>query len=1396
MTNHPLEQPNPITVNGEDGPASTQPLRKRDRFLKAFGFSKSETKVKIKTSNQSLTVQVPHHSVDLALADHIASEASFHSQSVVVSDAPEGRIMARLFPKNLPKPAIKADLPRLRERFEKTEQLVYCSTLLHRSQSLSSAIATVKKGDEAGLDESEKNSRQRLYDEDGITLDLNESEKVWVQALQEEPVEQYHLRWLITSVVEEFVKDDIKGSAVVAEAVILGPVLDRDTFRSLLSCFIKKLERATLLDINLLQGLVQLVEGAPSGHLEHDDLVRTLAVLRQCLKGTHKPSLEYLYQTVIAVSRLLDVMVNSMIKDLNRTEDHQPLTAILEELKDTKDPTLQFQVNYALQALQYVPDDESPLQAIMRFAGGVSLAALGVASIYKLDPANLFISLDTLRQAAGQSYEVTKSILEGMEASQRGRFGAMQSLLRGIRAGTKHEWYLTLLAARIFVQDGRLADFKRTILGEIAVDSLWSPVSRQHAVDFLGALFSNNANWQQHPDVKQWIFVILIQLSGHPDAVVKDHAASVLQVLDRDSISTLHTSYPFWNRLSLPEVSPLLVRVQMVPYVEHDLHVMVMRRLEETQLQVYIPPMAKANLQARDDDIFPLMTNVQEFLASNRRVMLILGDSGAGKSTFNKHLESLLLRTYKINDPIPLFVNLPAFEKPATDVMTEQLKEYNFSDAQILELKLHRKFVLICDGYDESQLAVNLHTTNKFNQPGQWDVKMVISCRTQYLGPDYRDRFVPQGSSHYNRPAFELFQEAVIAPFSKKQIQAYVEQYASLEPRTWTAQDYLDKLTTIPNLMDLVKNPFLLSLALEAIPGVTKDKQDPSTIRITRVQLYDTFVNHWLNVNKQRLQCIILSKEDRAALDQLLEAGFVTMGIEYSIKLASAIFSKQNGKAVVRYVHLKDKSTWKVEFFGSDPDIRLLRDSSPLARSGSYYQFLHRSMLEYFFSCAIVCPSHPEHENKVDPPVVLDSSDIQSLDPDCPLFSHNLLTEPSVVQFLSERVQENSDFKRQLLKVVEKSKSDTSMATAAANAMTILVRAGVTFHRYDFRHICIPGADLSGGQFDSAQFQGADLTNVDFGMSWLRKADFSNAQMQGVQFGELPYLREDKAVRACLHSPDGKMLAVGLGDGSVTVYNTLSWRLILKLSGHTDYTITLAFSPDSQRLVTGSEDSRMWIWDCNNGDALLFLGGHTAGVTSVAYSPCGKQVVSASWDGTVRLWNTTTGDALFVLEGHVGSVNGVRFTADGRRLVSGGHDGTIRFWDAETGAAGDVWELDRGRVQCLAISPDGLHVASGHSDGTLMLWNTSTGSAGHDLRGHTQIIMSVMFSANGQQVASAAFDSTVRLWDSLAGVLVAVFGSSSPIVDVSFAPNGLQLASADILDKIRLWDGSRLRSVI
>ncbi|KAG0043277.1 hypothetical protein BGZ89_006511, partial [Linnemannia elongata] len=124
--------------------------------------------------------------------------------------------------------------------------------------------------------------------------------------------------------------------------------------------------------------------------------------------------------------------------------------------------------------------------------------------------------------------------------------------------------------------------------------------------------------------------------------------------------------------------------------IEDSLHELRLRRLQELRQLIYILPMAKANLQAQDDDVFSLREKVQEFLASQRQVMLVLGDSGAGKSTFNRHLEHQLWTDYNQGGTIPLYINLPIIDDPAHNLIEKQLKYHDFSNDQIQEMKQHR----------------------------------------------------------------------------------------------------------------------------------------------------------------------------------------------------------------------------------------------------------------------------------------------------------------------------------------------------------------------------------------------------------------------------------------------------------------------------------------------------------------------------------------------------------------------------------------------------------------------------------------------------------------------------------------------------------------------------------
>ncbi|QRW22418.1 Vegetative incompatibility protein HET-E-1 [Rhizoctonia solani] len=294
-----------------------------------------------------------------------------------------------------------------------------------------------------------------------------------------------------------------------------------------------------------------------------------------------------------------------------------------------------------------------------------------------------------------------------------------------------------------------------------------------------------------------------------------------------------------------------------------------------------------------------------------------------------------------------------------------------------------------------------------------------------------------------------------------------------------------------------------------------------------------------------------------------------------------------------------------------------------------------------------------------------------------------------------------------------------------------------------------------------------------------------------------PWNAHTDYVLSVAFSPDGRLVASGSADRTIGVWAVRTGTAVAgPFHGHFDPVYSVSFSLDSKRIVSGSLDNTVCIRDTADGTLLVGpLHGHTSSVNSVTFSPDGTLIASASSDNTIRLWRSDDGTpAASPLQGHTHSVRSVTFTPDGTRLVSGSNDETVRAWRVSDGSAvATPFQGHSGGVYSVAVSADGMLVASGSEDRTVRVCRISDGSlAAGPFLGHTDWVRSVGYSPDGTRVISGSDDRTVRVWNVREGMMSPASSevSLSDITSLSFSPDGAHVLTVSGEDEMRMWDVS------
>lgn len=100
---------------------------------------------------------------------------------------------------------------------------------------------------------------------------------------------------------------------------------------------------------------------------------------------------------------------------------------------------------------------------------------------------------------------------------------------------------------------------------------------------------------------------------------------------------------------------------------------------------------------------------------------------------------------------------------------------------------------------------------------------------------------------------------------------------------------------------------------------------------------------------------------------------------------------------------------------------------------------------------------------------------------------------------------------------------------------------------------------------------------------------------------------------------------------------------------------TVAFHPDGLILATGMEQGAVAVWDVKSQSCVTQFEGHAGAVKSLAFSENGFVMASGSMDGTVKVWDLRNGACLQTLAMEA-PVHAVAFDYSGVYLGAGAEE--------------------------------------------------------------------------------------------------------------------------------------------
>lgn len=240
---------------------------------------------------------------------------------------------------------------------------------------------------------------------------------------------------------------------------------------------------------------------------------------------------------------------------------------------------------------------------------------------------------------------------------------------------------------------------------------------------------------------------------------------------------------------------------------------------------------------------------------------------------------------------------------------------------------------------------------------------------------------------------------------------------------------------------------------------------------------------------------------------------------------------------------------------------------------------------------------------------------------------------------------------------------------------------------------------------------------------------------------------------ALAYSPDGKWLAIGHSQPSVSLIDLQTRTLKHTFGGFSSLLRWVDFTADGKSLLAYDGTGTVTVFDPEQGRELRkFTAGSSQALPSI--SPDGKTVITSSGN-VVDAWNIETGEPVHPFEGHRSFVTHVAVSPDGQLACTFGQDYSLRLWDVQSGEQIHSRQRPpRYAAPTVAFTPDGQHLLWANTTTSIEFLDVAVltkqkpapAAANREVRG-TQFAMFAISDDGRTLVANNSAGGGAQIWD-------------------------------------------------